>query len=95
MSISIKASLVLLLLVLPFSSSWADDYQDTIKVFSNAGESGAFFKNAYGYAVFPTIGKGGMGIGGAHGTGRVYKQRKYVGDTSMTQLTIGLQLGGL
>ena len=94
MSISIKASLVLLLLVLPFSSSWADDYQDTIKVFSNAGESGAFFKNAYGYAVFPTIGKGGMGIGGAHGTGRVYKQGKYVGDTSMTQLTIGLQLGG-
>jgi lipid-binding SYLF domain-containing protein len=94
MSISIKASLVLLLLALPFSSSWADDYQDTIKVFSNAGESGAFFKNAYGYAVFPTIGKGGMGIGGAHGTGRVYKQGKYVGDTSMTQLTIGLQLGG-
>lgn len=94
MSISIKASLVLLLLALPFSSSWADDYQDTIKVFTNAGESGAFFKNAYGYAVFPTIGKGGIGIGGAHGTGRVYQQGKYVGDTSMTQLTIGFQLGG-
>ena len=74
MSISIKTSLVLLLLALPFSSSWADDYQDTIKVFTNAGESGAFFKNAYGYAVFPTIGKGGIGIGGAHGTGQCGRQ---------------------
>jgi lipid-binding SYLF domain-containing protein len=39
-------------------------------------------------------GKGGFGIGGAHGTGRVYAKGKYVGDTSMTQVTIGFQLGG-
>jgi lipid-binding SYLF domain-containing protein len=44
--------------------------------------------------VFPTIGKGGVGIGGAHGKGRVYRGGAYVGDTSMTQLTVGLQLGG-
>ena len=44
--------------------------------------------------MFPTIGKGGIGIGGAHGKGKVYAGGKYVGDTSMTQVTIGLQLGG-
>jgi len=94
MSVTIRACLVLLLLALPFSGSWAGEYEDTIKVFSNAGESGDFFDKSYGYAVFPTIGKGGIGIGGAHGSGKVYEKGKYVGDTSMTQLTIGLQLGG-
>jgi lipid-binding SYLF domain-containing protein len=53
-----------------------------------------YFKNAYGYAIFPTIGKGGIGIGGAHGSGQVYVGDKVTGKTSMTQLTIGLQLGG-
>ncbi len=72
----------------------ADEYEDTIKVFREAGASGAFFGKSYGYAVFPTIGKGGVGIGAAHGTGRVYAGGKYVGDTSMTQITAGLQLGG-
>jgi lipid-binding SYLF domain-containing protein len=79
---------------LPATGSWAGNYEDTIKVFKNAGESGAFFNKSYGYAVFPTIGKGGFGIGGAHGSGRVYKKARYTGDTSMTQVTIGLQLGG-
>jgi lipid-binding SYLF domain-containing protein len=74
--------------------AFADDYQDTIKVFTNAGQSGTFFRDAYGYAVFPTIGKGGIGIGGAHGSGRVYEKGKHIGDTSVTQLTVGFQLGG-
>jgi lipid-binding SYLF domain-containing protein len=72
----------------------ADDYSDTVSLFKNAGASNQYFSNSYGYAVFPTIGKGGIGIGGAHGSGRVYTHEKYVGDTSMTQLTVGLQLGG-
>ncbi len=88
----IQALLVLSLLTA--SLAWADNYADTIKVFKNAGESGKFFQNAYGYAVFPTIGKGGIGIGGAHGKGRVYVGDKHVGNTSMTQVTIGAQLGG-
>jgi lipid-binding SYLF domain-containing protein len=83
-----------LLLVMPFGHAWADDYADTIKVFKNAGESGDFFNKSYGYAVFPTIGKGGIGIGGAYGKGRVYAGGKHVGDTSMTQVTVGFQLGG-
>jgi lipid-binding SYLF domain-containing protein len=63
-------------------------------VFRKAGESGRFFSKSYGYAVLPTIGKGGFVVGGAHGTGRVYAKGEYVGDTSMTQITVGFQLGG-
>ena len=76
------------------SPAWADEYQDTINVFKKATESSAFFKTAYGYAVFPTIGKGGVGVGGAYGKGRVYEKGKYIGDTSMSQVTVGFQLGG-
>jgi lipid-binding SYLF domain-containing protein len=72
----------------------ADDYTDTINVFRKAVESSAFFDKAYGYAVFPTIGKAGVGVGGAFGKGRVYEKGKYIGDTSMTQVTVGWQLGG-
>jgi lipid-binding SYLF domain-containing protein len=72
----------------------ADKYAQAIKVFKDAGQSGAFFDNAYGYAVFPSIGKGGIGVGGAHGSGRVYEQGAWVGETSMNQVTVGFQLGG-
>jgi lipid-binding SYLF domain-containing protein len=74
--------------------AFADSYSDTISLFKNAGESGTFFKKAYGYAVFPTIGKAGLGIGGAFGKGRVYEHGRLVGDASMTQLSIGFQAGG-
>lgn len=94
MHVQLRNLLVLLLLTFPLAQAFADDYADTIKAFQDAGESGQFFKKSYGYAVFPTIGKGGIGIGGAHGSGRVYANGKHVGDTSMTQITVGFQLGG-
>jgi lipid-binding SYLF domain-containing protein len=72
----------------------ADEYDDTIAIFKNAGQSAAFFKNSHAYAVFPTIGKGGLGVGAAHGTGRAYEQGKYVGDVTMNQVSVGLQAGG-
>ena len=53
-----------------------------------------FFGSAYGYAVFPTVGKGGFGIGGAYGSGLVFRGGRVIGETSLTQLTIGFQLGG-
>src|SRR3974377_889811 len=83
-----------LVVALAFSPAWADDYQNTINVFKKSGQSGAFFGKAYGYAVFPTIGKGGVGVGGAYGKGHVYEKGKYVGNTSMAQVTVGFQLGG-
>ena len=94
MRLTLKFFLVLMLLSLPFSGAMADEYEDTVNIFKNAGASGKFFGNSYGYALFPTIGKGGIGIGAAHGSGRVYEQGKHVGDTTMNQLSIGLQLGG-
>jgi len=86
--------LAALVLLVSTSNVLADEYQDAIQVFKNAGESGAFFNDSYGYAVFPTIGKGGIGIGGAYGKGRVYEKGKYVGDTEVAQVTLGFQLGG-
>ena len=87
-------TLLLIVLALPSAPAAADDYDDTVKVFRNAGKSGTFFSKSYGYAVFPTIGKGGLIVGGAHGSGRVYEKGTYVGDTSMTQVSVGLQAGG-
>ncbi|HTC23244.1 MAG TPA: YSC84-related protein [Gemmatimonadales bacterium] len=52
------------------------------------------FAEAYGYVVFPTVGKGGIGIGGARGKGYVYEHGELIGRSTLTQVTIGLQLGG-
>lgn len=52
------------------------------------------FARAHGYAVFPTVGKGGIGIGGARGKGYVYQGGRLIGRSTLTQVTIGLQLGG-
>jgi lipid-binding SYLF domain-containing protein len=72
----------------------ADNYSNTIEVFKKSKAVQPFFKNAYGYAVFPTIGKGGVGIGGAFGKGQVYRGGKVTGTTSLIKGTIGFQLGG-
>jgi len=74
--------------------AWGDEYSDTIALFKNAGQSSAFFAKSYGYAVFPTIGKGGLVVGGARGTGHVYEKGKYVGDSTVTQVSVGFQAGG-
>ena len=55
---------------------------------------GEFFKEARGYAVFPTVGKGGVGIGAARGKGLAYEGGKLVGEVTLTQVTVGAQLGG-
>jgi lipid-binding SYLF domain-containing protein len=76
------------------ASPEADKYSDTVSLFRNAGQSATFFGNSYGYAVFPTIGKGAWVVGGAHGRGRVYQHGVYVGDTTVNQVSVGLQAGG-
>jgi lipid-binding SYLF domain-containing protein len=82
------------LLLVAAAVAWADPYSDTRALFKNAGESAEFFKSSHGYAVFPTIGKGGLVVGGAYGKGRVYLHHKFVGDTAMTQVNVGFQAGG-
>lgn len=95
MTHAFRALLITLVSSFAFASiAAADDYADTVQLFKNAGQSGTFFDKAYGYAVFPTVGKGALGIGGARGKGRVYAQGKYVGDATLTQVSIGFQAGG-
>jgi len=72
-----------------------DRTADTVQAFKMRDSGiGKWFDTAFGYAVFPTVGKGAIGVGGAHGSGVVYKQGEPVGSAAMTQATIGLQLGG-
>ncbi len=72
----------------------ADNFSDTIDVFKKSPAVQPFFENAYGYAVFPTIGKGGFVVGAAFGRGRVYRQGNPTGTTDMIKGTVGLQAGG-
>jgi len=72
----------------------ATKYADTIELFRNAGESASFFHKSYAYAVFPTVGEGGLGVGGAYGKGHVYVHGHWVGDTTMGQVSVGFQAGG-
>ena len=53
-----------------------------------------FFGEAYGYAVFPTVGKGAIAIGGAYGQGRVFERGNIIGSATLKQVSIGIQLGG-
>lgn len=76
----------------------AADERDAAEVIAKFKEKNAAmpqaFADAYGYAVFPTVGKGGIGIGGARGKGYVYQRGRLVGRSTLTQVTIGFQLGG-
>ena len=94
MKARISPLLFIAALLLSAATASADEFDDTVTIFRNAGESGTYFNNSYAYAVFPTVGKGGLGVGAAHGSGRVYAQGKYVGDVKVNQLSVGLQAGG-
>ncbi len=87
------------LVALPVQAGWdpkaPERAQEAIADFKKADPSmKIFFDEAYGYAVFPNVGKGAMGVGAARGAGLVYEQGKVVGKTTLTQVTIGFQLGG-
>lgn len=87
--------LIPIMLVLTLSGqAQADKYADILEVFKKSEAVQPFFENAYGYAVFPTVGKGGIGIGGAYGKGQVYRGGKVTGEISLYKATIGFQLGG-
>lgn len=85
------AALAIVCTALPAS---ADAYQHTLSLFRQSPQVTGCFGDAYGYAVFPKIAKGGFGLGAARGSGRVYRDGQWVGNTTMTQLTLGFQIGG-
>jgi lipid-binding SYLF domain-containing protein len=72
-----------------------DEVQAVIELFlENDPTMEDFFDDAYGYAVFPRVGKGGFIIGGAYGRGAVYDDGVLVGSATLKQGTVGFQLGG-
>jgi lipid-binding SYLF domain-containing protein len=79
--------------ILAIPAAMADEFDDAAKLFHDAGQSAWYFKHSYAHAVFPSVGKGGLILGAAHGEGRVYKLHRYIGDTSLTQVSVGLQAG--
>jgi lipid-binding SYLF domain-containing protein len=93
MNAPLRAALFAVLLAFTAAPALADD-TDTIALFKGAGRSSEYFDTAYGYAVFPNIGKAGFIVGGARGEGHVYQGGESVGETVMNQLSIGFQLGG-
>ena len=87
--------LTIMVILLNFGASvHAEKYSRTIETFRKSPAVQPFFNNAYGYAVFPTIGKGGFWVGGAYGSGQVYRQGKVTGTAKLFKGTFGFQLGG-
>jgi len=74
-------------------AAFADEYQQALQRFKEAKDSAKFFDTAYGYAVFPTVGKAGFVVGGGYGEGRVYVHGKHVGNATVVDISIGFQLG--
>ncbi len=98
-------SIFTLLLVLLSSVAIAQSVAKKDKIMTDAENSKAeflksdwqmkkYFDNAYGYVIYPNVGKGGLGIGGAAGNGVAYEQGNKIGMAKLTQLTIGFQAGG-
>jgi lipid-binding SYLF domain-containing protein len=71
-----------------------DNFAATVDLFAKSPQVQPFFANAYGYAVFPVVGKGGLVVGGSYGKGRVYRDREVTGEVSLVQLSVGFQAGG-
>jgi lipid-binding SYLF domain-containing protein len=93
--ILLRATGALVMLFCGMSSAYAvENYSSSVAVFEKSPVCQPYFKKAYGYAMFPTIGQGAFGIGAAHGDGQVYRDGKVIGYTAMTQISIGFQLGG-
>lgn len=79
----------------PASAEHRSAADRTIELYKKTDPSLArFFERSAGYAVFATVGKGGAVFGGAYGAGVLYEKGEAVGKASLTQATIGLQIGG-
>jgi lipid-binding SYLF domain-containing protein len=96
-------SLIFTALILPATVS-GQDADDKKLIDDSKGAQAEFIKadglmknlfdNAYGYVIFPNVGKGAIGVGGAAGNGIVYEQGKTVGKAKMKQVSVGFQFGG-
>ena len=74
-------------------ASEVEDYSSTINVFQQSLQVQPYFENNYGYAVFPTVGKGSLGIGGTYGRGQVYRGIEVTAITKVVKMSLGFQAG--
>lgn len=72
----------------------SEDVTETINLFKGIPQVAPFFTKSYGYAVWPRIGRGGLGIGGARGKGQVFQGGTMTGIATLTDITFGAQAGG-
>lgn len=99
--IRIMTPAICALVLISACAAWADEdlkaeSKQAIANFKNADSSLAtYFADSAGYAVFPSVGKGGFIVGGARGKGIVFdKGGNMIGQSTMTQANIGAQAGG-
>ncbi|MGD9331471.1 MAG: lipid-binding SYLF domain-containing protein [Desulfobacterales bacterium] len=92
----ILIGIVIAALMVPLVAGAAEQmsYSDAIGVFQSSPSLQPFFKNAYGYALFPTVGKAAIVVGGAYGEGQVYRGGNVTGKAKLVHASIGFQLGG-
>jgi lipid-binding SYLF domain-containing protein len=97
------ASGLLLLLALSTAYAWDPGKADELhnkaqkavaELMDKDPDMRRFFDNAAGYVVIPTVGKAGLGIGGARGKGLLYENGASTAIVTLTQLSIGFQAGG-
>ncbi|MEO6575770.1 MAG: lipid-binding SYLF domain-containing protein, partial [Polyangiaceae bacterium] len=89
-------------LLAPSSQALASDEGDAVKesqqLIANFKQTDPgldrFIKSSAGYVVFPSVGKGGLIVGGAHGTGVLFENGKSIGRAALNQVTVGAQVGG-
>jgi lipid-binding SYLF domain-containing protein len=92
--LSIKFFSVLFFALLFISTTAvADSNENAISVFKKSPAVQPYFSSAYGYAVFPAVYKAGIVVGGASGTGKVYKGGVATGTSTLGQVSLGFQLG--
>jgi lipid-binding SYLF domain-containing protein len=70
------------------------DVSDTVELFQSIPQVAPYFETAYGYAVWPRIAQGGLGVGASRGRGQVYVGCQFMGFSRLVEVSIGLQAGG-
>jgi lipid-binding SYLF domain-containing protein len=102
-SITIRAFCVIAALGMTTANAWdpakPDDLhgkaqQAKAEMLAKDADMQRFFDSAVGYVIIPTVGKGGLGIGGAHGKGLLYEGGAITAEVTLTQISIGFQAGG-
>ena len=85
------------LLAVPAAAQDEGDLEEIREVMAEmvAGDAGMaeWFSSSHAYAVFPSVGKAGLGIGGARGDGIAFVGGSPAGKTKLSAVSIGFQLG--